>query len=122
MLPQSPNHTITRVTERSGSSVDFTSTHEFREYEQLLRDYLSEEQEIANMEADIKEFEYKNGYWLKCNQGVDEQLREMERMIAEKRSHISQLEEKVRVIEMERQQLEYSKRVNIYEREKQLLE
>merc|ERR1712209_328229 len=42
----------------------------------------------------------------------------MERMISEKRSHISQLEEKVRVIEMERQQLEYSKR----EREKQLLE
>merc|ERR1711936_1165438 len=63
-------------------------------------------------------FEYKNGYWLKCNDEVDEQLREMERMIAEKRSHISQLEEKVRVIEMERQQLEYSKR----EREKQLLE
>merc|ERR1711936_1515203 len=63
-------------------------------------------------------FEYKNGYWLKCNDEVDEQLREMERMIAKKRADISQLEEKVRVIEMERQQLEYSKR----EREKQLLE
>ena len=36
-----------------------------QEYEQLLKDYLAEEQEIANMEADIKEFEYKNGYWLK---------------------------------------------------------
>ena len=30
-----------------------------------MKDYLAEEQEIANMEADIKEFEYKNGYWLK---------------------------------------------------------
>merc|ERR1719210_1553290 len=118
MLPESPHHTITRVTERTGGSVDFTSMHEYREYEQLLKDYLAEEQEIANMEADIKEFEYKNGYWLKCNEEVDGQLREMERMISEKRSHISQLEEKVRVIEMERQQLEYSKR----EREKQLLE
>ena len=31
------------------------------------------------------------------------------------RSHISQLEEKVRVIEMEKQQLEYSKRVNLHQ-------
>ena len=94
------------------------------------------------------------------NDEVDEQLREMERMIAKKRfmtvdhnhhhnrcamciiviiiivvhdaldhghhhhhhhhhqppprADISQLEEKVRVIEMERQQLEYSKRVNAF--------
>ena len=96
------NQINTRVTERTGGSVDFTSMHEYRvsfvlhhtdsasvlfslvetyverfvsigsslilssqEYEQLLKDYLAEEQEIANMEADIKEFEYKNGYWLK---------------------------------------------------------
>ena len=31
----------------------------------MLKEYLAEEQEIANMEADIKEFEYKNGYWIK---------------------------------------------------------
>ena len=42
-----------------------SSSWSSQEYEQLLKDYLAEEQEIANMEADIKEFEYKNGYWIK---------------------------------------------------------
>ena len=39
--------------------------HHHQEYESLLKEYMAEEQAIANIEADIKEHEYKNGYWLK---------------------------------------------------------
>merc|ERR1711962_1159177 len=92
--------------------------HEYREYEALLAEYLREEEIIANIEADIKEYEHKNGFWLKCNEEVDVQIRELEGLISSKRENIRLLEEKVRIIESEKMKFEQDKK----ERERELHE
>jgi len=118
MVPEHNTHSIRRVTERTSSSVDITAMHEYREYEALLAEYLREEEVIANIEADIKEYEHKNGFWLKCNEEVDVQIRELEGLISSKRENIRLLEEKVRIIESEKMKFEQDKK----ERERELHE
>merc|ERR1711915_1062526 len=109
---------ITYERHTEGGSFDITSLPQYKEWERLQQEYLDQEKELAEIEAEIEVFKHTNDDLKKRNSTIEAQIREIEAKINEKRIKIQELEARLKQIEMERQRLEQTR----MSREKELAE
>ena len=89
-----------------GGSFRIQDLPQYQTWENLVREYLEQEEELARVEADIDRYKHENNDLKERNLAIEQQLRDLKFKMEEKQRMIAELEAKLRNIEIEREKLE----------------